>query len=115
MLTPGNFECRQCGKCCRTYTVKLSDGDIARIEKLGMKREEFAERDNFDKELGNYAVKRTDEGCIFLFWEDGKAYCRIYDARPEICRRYPFFTDEPLESCEPDVSRLRTPHDMSQK
>jgi len=42
VITEKDFICSQCGKCCLTYTVKLSGSDIKRIEKEGFKKEIFA-------------------------------------------------------------------------
>jgi len=80
---PNNkFKCKKCGECC--YSPRLSKKDIKRIEKLGFKKEEFIEKDfrNFSyiKEINGY--------CMFLK-RNKKASCKIYKARPTICRLYP--------------------------
>ncbi|MBD3164084.1 hypothetical protein GF323_02715 [Candidatus Woesearchaeota archaeon] len=104
MLNPDDFRCSQCGKCCLTFTVKLSDKDIKRIESLGLKKEFFAEKDNFDPKTGKYSLKRPNRGCIFLIRKNNKYFCRIYRQRPDICRKYPFNESDKVESCAPGQS-----------
>lgn len=87
-----------------TYTVKLSDSDIKKIEKKGFKKEMFAEKDDFDIKFGKYALKRK-EGCIFLIKNGDKYLCKIYNARPGICRKYPFNENSELETCVPPAHK----------
>ena len=49
----------------------------------------IAELDNFDTHLGKFALKSVDGKCIFLEGNN----CKVYEHRPEICRKYPFFED----------------------
>ena len=101
MITKENFKCENCGECCLTYTVKLSNSDIKRIERLGYKKEEFAEIDSFDPKTGNYALKRRDDGCTFLIRKNNKWLCSIYSNRPKICTDYPFNEENGVDSCKP--------------
>lgn len=103
MFTPQNFICKQCGKCCLTFTVKLSDKDMERIKQLCYKKEFFAEPDNYDAKTGKYSLKRVNKQCIFLRKRDNKYFCKIYEARPEICRKYPFIEADEVENCEPTL------------
>ncbi len=96
-----DFKCERCGECCLKYTVKLTHEDIRKIKKAGYK--DFAERDDFDKKYGEYALKRPSDRCIFLEAHDGMWKCRIYDHRPKICREYPFLGIEEIPSCKPEV------------
>jgi len=77
-----NFKCKRCGDCCR-ISPGLSRKDIDRIKKLGFKEEFFVE-----KVRGIRLMKTTNDKCIFLL-DEGKTSCRIYKARPRICRLYP--------------------------
>jgi Fe-S-cluster containining protein len=103
MITPSNFKCKQCGKCCFKYTVKVTDAEIRRIEKEGYEKDKFAEPDDFDPSTGNYALRRVDDQCIFLFKDKGKYVCRIYSIRPKICKEYPFNESKEIMSCEPET------------
>lgn len=78
------FKCRACGKCCK-IPVMISKEEIEKIcEKLKMDTFEFSRR-----YLGNEFYLK--EPCPFLEnRKGGKAFCRIYEVRPEVCRLFPF-------------------------
>jgi uncharacterized protein len=79
--------CTACANCCRVGTVQLSERDVDRLSRylrIPAKRvlTDFA----METEEEGFILKRTEEtGCVFL---DGKL-CAVYDARPDICQRYP--------------------------
>lgn len=76
-----NFNCIRCGLCCAP-SVTPTEKDVRRIEKhLGKSREFFLE---------NNSLKKVNGYCMFLKNERGENICSIYNARPSICRRWPF-------------------------
>lgn len=92
------FQCEKCGKCCREQKeIEFSMDDLKLaskkqgmnvpqlIRKYGLKRMSYAG-------IGIYHALKLADGdrCPFL---DG-AECVIYEARPDVCRRYPFLTPE---------------------
>ncbi len=85
-----NFKCEICGECCRS--PGLSKTDIKRIKRAGYKEEEFVE--SFP--LGFY-IKEKNGWCMFL---EKNVFCKIYKARPEICRKYP--SELINRSCKPE-------------
>ncbi|MCK5283230.1 MAG: YkgJ family cysteine cluster protein [Nanoarchaeota archaeon] len=87
------FRCKRCGECCKA-SPKLSDEDIRRILKLGIKKEYFVENIN-----GKDYMMIKDNVCVFLGKKEGMYYCKIYGARPEICRMYP---NGNFENCQPE-------------
>jgi uncharacterized protein len=111
VLYKKNFICARCGECCKKYTVKLSENDIRKIEKLGYKKQFFAEKDSFDIQYGKYALKKKNEKCIFLVEKNKEAFCKIYDIRPRICSQYPFFSEKEMETCHPDENLFLTKTD----
>ena len=79
---PKNFTCKRCGECCNP--PRLYKADIERIKNLGYKEKDFIYTDNFNN---NY-LKDKKGWCLFL--RKGKTTsCKIYKARPRICRQYP--------------------------
>jgi uncharacterized protein len=65
--------------------MPLTEADIARIEKLGHRRDEFSVLDE-----DRVPQLRNDAGhCVFLV----KGRCSIYEVRPEGCRLYPLVWD----------------------
>ncbi len=82
------FDCCQCGNCCREYRTLLTEQEIDGIAKrLNLSEEAFVE---------DYLVETSDglaldAPCPFL-GADGK--CAIQDCKPEECRGFPH-TDAP--------------------
>jgi len=85
--------CKQCGKCCY-MTPALTDNDIHRIKRIGLKEKDFIE--NLEKKY----IKANNGKCMFLIERKDKTACAIYTARPEICRQYPSELKED-GSCQP--------------
>lgn len=59
------FKCKQCGQCCKTV------GEIAGVLPL---------------QLLLILQPNKNGHCQHLGYKNGKAYCRIYNTRPDICR-----------------------------
>lgn len=74
----GDERCRKCGgACCSSFTaVELTWEEYERLEQLGAKRLQLSL-------YGPHSLE-IDCGCEFLV--DGR--CSIYEARPNICRRF---------------------------
>ncbi|MBK1877520.1 YkgJ family cysteine cluster protein [Pelagicoccus mobilis] len=79
------FDCTDCGACCRCYPIFASESDAARepeIEKVGVRVEQFLGKEETAYRL--FPLARV-EGCGFLKQDQ---LCRIYDTRPEVCRKF---------------------------
>ena len=103
LLTKKAFKCnRYCGECCKKMLVFLGSKDIKNIKGLGYNEEEFLEKDPFNKK--RVILRKDGQGCVFLKKDKNDKYsCRIYENRPDTCRKYPFFTGkEKLKSCLPN-------------
>jgi Fe-S-cluster containining protein len=74
----GNERCQDCdGACCRSFSdVELSWEEFERLHGLGARRLQLSL-------VGPHRLV-IDFNCEFL--SDGR--CSIYEARPEICRRF---------------------------
>lgn len=88
--------CRECkGNCCRGNSghVWLSEEETAEIcSFLGINRVDFMLRftDRIDNRLSLKEVYLSGEfACIFF--DNKKKECRIYQVRPDQCRRFPFW------------------------
>ncbi len=75
------FSCRGCGFCCQLDVV-LTKQDIRRLEIAGFEGFTRAEDD---------VLMLRMKGRHCLFYVSGM--CRIYENRPDICRRFPFRID----------------------
>ena len=70
--------CIRCGRCCSTLDIPVTFEEEERLKKYGsvFKR----------GKIGLYLRKKRGK-CIFF----KKGSCKIYEERPEACRRYPFY------------------------
>jgi hypothetical protein len=82
------IDCTTCANCCRVATTQVTDRDIERIAKHL--------RITVSRVINEFTQPDTEEGGRNLKWEKGKGcvflegnLCSIYDARPDICQRYP--------------------------
>ena len=96
------FRCQKCAECCRHVedALMLEPLDIYRLSRYLRKQEEGV--NGPEDVLDRYAHPTLIEGlpiyqlnsvgddhaCVFL--KDGR--CAVYDARPQVCRMYPFGT-----------------------
>jgi Fe-S-cluster containining protein len=95
---PPGFDCTKCpGYCCSHGRIAVSDFDIERLAKhfdlpVGKAREKFSYR---------YKTKDTDEqilrhkqdpvyNTICRFFDLKERRCTVYEARPNVCRKYPY-------------------------
>ncbi len=82
------IDCTTCANCCKVATTQVTERDIERIGKhlripIARVIAEFTQPDT--EEGGRNLKWEKGKGCIFL---DG-TLCSIYDARPDICQRFP--------------------------
>lgn len=83
-----NYDCCQCGNCCRAYSTSLEDSEIGSIAAfLNMSIPDFTDKYLSEGSEG-YIIKPP---CPF-FESDGK--CAIQDCKPEECSGFPY-TDKP--------------------
>nr|MDO8097880.1 YkgJ family cysteine cluster protein [Candidatus Njordarchaeota archaeon] len=98
------FTCQTCGECCKKYAIPVTSSDIHHIIKFtGLHPTGFLTLMEPDdsviqtyrdfpkirlKDGDNFVLtlSQQDKECIFL--RNNK--CRIYEARPLVCRPFPF-------------------------
>ena len=90
------FKCTRCGECCK-FLVKVYPEDVKRLELAGKK--------GFYETRGKFKlIKRTlDRYCVFYERNNktGVGKCTAYNARPRICRSYPFHRFWGLPQADP--------------
>ena len=78
-----NFECKQCGSCCKKLKKLIIDPlDI--ILWQVHKKEEL-----LDFQMKGVLDDFKGKGCIFLTMEKGKSTCQIHEYKPKMCRTFP--------------------------
>lgn len=94
---PVGFRCLYCLDCCRGRHVYLTLKDIERIARTGKDPQDFLTFSiEGEKVRFVLSVREWDLGCVFHDPETGK--CTIHEARPLICRIYPFMVSrKPLD------------------
>lgn len=92
------FHCTACGKCCLEGAgwLPVTETDIARWETeaphvlkfVTWEGEPGARRGSLSRSV---VTGRETTRCPFVRKRRGRTeyYCRIYDVRPQVCRRYP--------------------------
>lgn len=83
------FECQRCSQCCHGEGgITLEPGEVpAAAALLGMPDQEFIAA-YCDLRQGLYHIRTGPDGhCALL----GPGGCRVHQAKPRICRRWPFF------------------------
>jgi len=92
-VVPFRFACTRCGHCCSGGSghVWVEEAEVERLAAaLGMSEARFAER-HLRRVEGRLSLREVEnEGgrCALLV---GKNTCSVYEARPEHCRRFPFW------------------------
>lgn len=83
------FECQRCSQCCHGEGgITLGPGEVpAAAELLGLSEQEFIAA-YCDLKLDIYHIRVNQDGDCALLGPDG---CRIHQAKPRICQRWPFF------------------------
>ncbi|MEW5911858.1 MAG: YkgJ family cysteine cluster protein [Thermodesulfobacteriota bacterium] len=83
------FECQRCGQCCHGRGgIFLRPAQVpAAAAELGLEPPEFL-ADFCRQEDGLYEVLVDAQGVCRLLGTQG---CRIHQAKPDICRRWPYF------------------------
>ncbi len=106
------FACHHCGHCCTEVVCLPTPWDVIRMVRMeGANPYEFLEFLTAEEitgvedddptwlEVGDerylMALRRTEEGCHFL--DKDTRHCTIYEARPILCRLYPFALQESEE------------------
>lgn len=83
------FECQRCSQCCQGKGgILLWPEQIApAAAELELEQEDFLAR--YCEAKGEaFSVRSNETGDCLLLGPEG---CRIHQAKPDICRRWPFF------------------------
>lgn len=89
-------ECRRCGACCRIEgIVRLADEDVGRMsEMLGLSEGDFiAAWTEIAPDRKGLVLKDAPDGACIMLTADNR--CRVYGARPEKCRTFPYAWTNP--------------------
>ena len=93
MVGPMNFDCQRCGRCCKEIGIPWSELDYRdAADCLRMDIDIFLEKYGFIVNGHSGEIEHPEPGvtpCPFLKYNQEGAVCKIYPARPWICKGYP--------------------------
>ena len=91
------FACTMCGQCCEGEGgIILGPRDLERISRgLELAPEQFLEQYGVMRN-GKWQIRTGDDGkCVFFREEAG---CSVHPVRPDVCRAWPFFRGNMIDS-----------------
>ncbi len=102
------FSCRMCGKCCEGRGgIVVSPRDLPRLRAFfGLPPAEVLGR--FTEMMRGQPVIRCGEDGSCMFFREGKG-CSIHPARPAVCRAWPFFRGNMVDSISFAMAREDCP------
>lgn len=91
------FDCRLCGHCCKgTGGIVVSEKDLRRLCAFLDCTDQVFEAQYGHRRNGKLFIRsRADEYCIFF---KEKAGCGVHVAKPDICRAWPYFRGNLVDS-----------------
>ncbi|MFW5487890.1 MAG: YkgJ family cysteine cluster protein [Desulfovibrio sp.] len=100
-----SFSCQRCGHCCEGKGgIIMTEADIERMAKgLGQSREDFL-RENTETANGRIRMRvGPDDYC--LHYNHEIKGCGVHLIRPDICRAWPFFRGNLIDSVSWELSQ----------
>lgn len=103
-----SFSCQRCGKCCEGRGgIVVGPRDLPRLcAYFGLPAEEVLAR--YTETIGGKPVLKCGEDGFCLFFKAGKG-CAIHPARPAVCRAWPFFRGNLVDSVSFAMAREDCP------
>ncbi len=96
-----DFECNRCGECCKQQSIAFTESDILlAANKTNLSSDEFIEKFSLSpvRNPGELEFYRLTIGNIGICPFCADRHCTIYDARPQVCRGFPFLTPENVQA-----------------
>ena len=103
-----SFDCRRCGQCCRgSGGIVTSDDDLRRLcLHLNLSPEAFEAA--WGERHGNKLHIRAGENGFCVFFAEGRG-CVVHEAKPDICRAWPYFRGNLLDEGSLELSKQFCP------
>ena len=103
-----SFDCRRCGQCCRgSGGIVTSDGDLQRLcRHLHLSPAAFEKA--WGERHGNKLHIRAGENGFCVFFREGRG-CAVHEAKPDICRAWPYFRGNLLDEGSLELSNQFCP------
>lgn len=97
------FHCQMCGHCCEgSGGIIVSPADLDRLSVFLQQTAEQVRERHLEKVGGKWRLKSKNNKCIFF--EAGRG-CTVHHGKPAVCRAWPFFRGNLLDSSSLDLAR----------
>lgn len=95
MKTKKEFDCTKCpGYCCSYDSTAVTRKDITRLaDHFGMTHRQAKKKFTAKLIPSERSLKQKPDDKfkkICIFFDTKKRQCSVYDARPAVCRKYPY-------------------------
>ncbi len=82
---PTEYDCTQCGACCRSFPIFASEADAVREPSIRQEARLLAEHLQAEDKAYQLFPLPFQTRCPYLKDDE---LCRIYASRPSVCRRF---------------------------
>jgi Fe-S-cluster containining protein len=89
------YDCTQCGACCRSFPIFASDADALREPAIRNETRHLAEHLQSVNMAYQLFPLPFQTRCAFLKDDE---LCRIYETRPSVCRRFEAGSEQCIEA-----------------
>ena len=102
------FSCERCGKCCEGRGgIVVGPRDLTRLTvHFGLPAEEVLSR--YTEMMGGKPTIKVGDDGFCMFFKEGRG-CTIHPARPSVCRAWPFFRGNLVDSVSFEMAREDCP------
>jgi Fe-S-cluster containining protein len=92
---PTDYDCTQCGACCRSFPIFASEADARLEPMIRQEARQLAEHlQTSDKSYQLFPLPFQNR-CPYL---QDDALCRIYPTRPNVCRQFQAGSEQCIEA-----------------
>jgi Fe-S-cluster containining protein len=93
--TPPEYDCTQCGACCRSFPIFASETDAVREPAIRQEARALPEYIQTEDKAYQLFPLPFHSRCPYLKEDE---LCRIYESRPSVCRRFEAGSEQCIEA-----------------
>ena len=93
--TPPEYDCTQCGACCRSFPIFASEADAVREPAIRQEARALPEYLQTEGQTYQLFPLPFHSRCPYLKEDE---LCRIYESRPSVCRRFEAGSEQGIEA-----------------
>ena len=93
--TATEYDCTQCGACCRSFPIFASETDAVREPAIRNEARKLPEHLQTEDKAYQLFPLPFQTRCPYLKEDE---LCRIYESRPSVCRRFEAGSEQCIEA-----------------